>query len=196
MILPWIELGPVPGFGVGLYAVKPIPCGTITMIECAGCSRISPQDAERSSDRNFIFSHAPITASTYPNFLVPCDRRMYYGNHSCDANTLDTRLGFDIAIRDIDANECVTVDYRRFTDSTIRFHCRCGVAECCGEVRCEVPSPPLADLWRRQLAKAFDHVAVEQPLLRSDRCLAVRQLIEQWIAGAHAELGTYREIPR
>lgn len=134
------------------------------MIECAACGRISANDAELSPRKDFILSHAPVTAGTYPDFLVPCDERMYYGNHSCDANTLDTQLGFDVAVRDIETGEELTVDYRRFFDPTIAFPCRCGSALCCGEVRCAPPSATIAAMWQRRIAEALRTI-VAQPLL-------------------------------
>jgi hypothetical protein len=91
---------------------------------------------------------------------------MYYGNHSCDANTLDTQLGFDVAVRDIEAGQELTVDYRRFFDPTIAFRCRCGSALCCGEVRCVPPPEAVAAMWQRRIAAAL-RTDVPQPLLLS-----------------------------
>ena len=168
MILDYVEMRDTPDRGVGLHTTRSIPRGTIVMMECSRCSRISRRAARRSARWSFIQSHAPITRSTFPDFLEPCDPRIYFGNHSCNANVLDTGLGFDLAVRDIPAGTELTFDYRCFFDSTIDFPCRCGEPECGGRIRCLHNRPDLEEAWRSRIRNAFRGFAVApQPLLDS-----------------------------
>jgi hypothetical protein len=180
--------------GYGLFATRPIARGTITMMECTRCRRISATEARRRGIYQRCLSHAPITRFTSPDFLHPCDHRIYFGNHSCAANTLDTWLGFDVAARDIAAGEEVTTDYRRFFDPTIRFRCRCGARACCGEMICMVASAATRAAWDQALDLALARMTlVAQPLLGRRAATPVRRVLAAH-AGAEALRALYARV--
>lgn len=52
-------------------------------------------------------------------------------NHSCDSNTVPLR-GNDVAVRDIEAGEEITTDYRSVMPLGERMDCRCGASSCQG----------------------------------------------------------------
>lgn len=54
-----------------------------------------------------------------------------YGNHSCEPN-LDKD---HVALRDIQANEELTIDYAQFSDKDWSMRCNCGAKTCTGVVR-------------------------------------------------------------
>ena len=166
MILDCLSVQRTPNCGVGLYASQFISCGTIVMMECARCSRVSREEAQRSDRWRFIESHAPITICSYPDFLDPCDHRIYFGNHSCRSNALETGLGFDVAVCDIPAGSELTVDYRRFLDPTIDFACGCRHGNCDRHIRCLEERPDLEEFWGQRLQSALKNMRlVAQPLL-------------------------------
>ena len=153
--------------GKGLFAKRFVPAGTISIIEkgCPKCKSISPKQLEKRPDRDFMLSHAPITLSSFPNFLVPCDDRIYYINHSCNANSLDAD-GFDIVVRDLECGEELTCDYRMFRDNITNFLCDCGEENCSGLISCVYPFPKdLLDYWSKKIQNVLEIARrVEQPL--------------------------------
>ncbi|HYR08283.1 MAG TPA: SET domain-containing protein [Longimicrobium sp.] len=190
MILDCVRLEPASELGYALVTTRPVRCGTVTMVECARCGRITPAEARAAGRLAFVTSHAPITRWTYPDFLEPCDPRIYYGNHSCDANTLDTHLGFDIAVRDIPAGTELSVDYRRFLDRTIDFPCRCRAVRCCGRVRCLAVPAEVEEVWSQRLTAALERVPrLEQPLLFRPEAALARQRYRAWTASRRAPSG-------
>jgi D-alanine-D-alanine ligase len=55
-------------------------------------------------------------------------------NHSCEPNTMFDGLNV-LAIRDIEQNEELTLDYAQFLDENMEpFQCRCGTPSCRGEI--------------------------------------------------------------
>jgi hypothetical protein len=145
--------------------------------ECSLCTTISLREARQSLRWAFVSSHAPITRWTYPNFLEPCDERISYGNHSGDANTLDSRLGFDIAIRDLASETELTFDYRRLCDPTFDFECHCGNSNCAGRIRCLQAQPELEEFWKSRIAEALQQLTkVDQLLLKTTGCGTIAAL--------------------
>jgi SET domain-containing protein len=170
MILEHLIIKNCPILGYGVYAKKKIPKGSIVITECIHCSKISPKLAEEEVRRDFILSHAPISKRSKPDFILPCDKRIYYLNHSCNANILNAGLGFDLAVREIQAGEEVTFDYRSMYDDNIQFKCQCQAENCQGYIRCLHPiSPALKAFWMEKIMSAWPYVStVPQPLLSQE----------------------------
>jgi hypothetical protein len=100
-------------------------------------------------------------------------------NHNCDANSLSTGYGFEIAVRDIHKGEELTDDYGMFMGAR-SMHCSCGSLNCRGLI-----SNACFDLvsgeWDRKVIGALNCFRrVEQPLLRfmdeENKCLLMRYL--------------------
>lgn len=152
-----------PAMGYGVFATQPIPAGTITYVR---------------DPFEITFTQAEFAAIDEPYKSV-IDRYCYtdrhgtlimgwdfskYVNHSCEANTLLTAFGFDIAVRDIAAGEEITDDYGLFNvQETLPIACGC--TNCRGFLR-----PDDLDRhhvgWDQQIQAVIPRVnAVEQPLL-------------------------------
>ncbi len=84
-------------------------------------------------------------------------------NHSCAATCLSPGFDFEIAVRDIQADEEITDDYGTLNLEE-PFDCLCGSSHCRHRV---MPDDPVrhAPQWDAQIARAFPAVAkVAQPL--------------------------------
>jgi SET domain-containing protein len=83
-------------------------------------------------EKSFIFKYG--YKKVDGSYLLPCDEIIYL-NHSCNANILDFRKGFDIVVKDIAKGEEATYDYRSFFHDSDEFECICGEDNCCRIVR-------------------------------------------------------------
>jgi hypothetical protein len=122
--------------GKGLFAKEPIPKGTIVSFECQDCMSMSKDDFEfilTDKEKSFILKYGYRKADG--SYLLQCDEIIYL-NHSCNANILDSGMGFDIVVKDIARGEEATYDYRSFFfHDSEEFECICGQDNCCKIVR-------------------------------------------------------------
>lgn len=164
MIHPHTELRFIsPEMGYGVFATQPIPAGTITYVR---------------DPFEITFTQAEFAAIDEPYKSV-VDRYCYtdrhgtlimgwdfskYVNHSCNANTLLTAFGFDIAVRDIAIGEEITDDYGLFNvQETLAIACGC--VNCRGFLRPDDLERYHAE-WDRQIQAVIPRAnAVEQALL-------------------------------
>lgn len=164
MIHPHTRVGLVnEHIGLGVFATDFIPRGTITFVKDALDLVITPSQyralprplrgqAERFSyidengDRILSWDHAK------------------HVNHSCEANTLSTGWGFEIAIRDILPGEELTDDYGLF-NLPRPMDIACGCTNCRKRLR-KRDFPRLADHWDTLVTGSLPHLyTVPQPLL-------------------------------
>jgi|GEM_PF-865083 hypothetical protein len=180
MIIPQVYKKLTSTTGYGVYARQTIPAGTIAMTECPRCQTMSHAEALNHPNKDFIFSHAPISATTYPDFLYPCKDEIYYLNHSCRANVLTLGGGIDIVVETIPAGEELTFDYRCMFDPYIDFDCTCHNSNCAGHIRCfEVPEELLEE-WQHRLTRVIPLISqVPQPIM--DEALDARLCLEQML---------------
>lgn len=159
MLADLFEVKETTDKGKGLYARQLVPKGTIICFESAGYRIIPAEEYETMSDlaKEHVYQRVDGT------YLAPSDDSKYF-NHSCNANVLDSRLGFDIVVRDIKKGEEVTYDYRAF--SFKEMECHCGAKNCCGFLTYEHPAPEKLRLfWAKKVDSALRQVnKVEQPL--------------------------------
>jgi hypothetical protein len=166
MLLPSVTVRQSPIHGQGLFATAPIPAGCIVWHPCREC-RVAdaasvPQLDQREVDWLDEFGYRLVDGG----LLLPC-RSAYLMNHSCDAAVLDWGLDFGIAVRDIQAGEEVTCDFRTFLDDPPwTVACRCGAAECVGTIVPEQGSDPAVQkAWQRRVDHAVARLGrVAQPL--------------------------------
>ena len=163
MIHPSTEVRLVdPVIGLGVFATEPIPRGTIVYVQ-------DPWEIEIDAETYGALSPAlqgPIERYSYIDprgmRIVSWDHGKYV-NHRCDANSLSTGYGFEIAVRDIRAGEEITDDYGLF-NLPCEMEVACGCRNCRGVVRAS-DAFALVPGWDRRVRRAlraFPEVA--QPL--------------------------------
>lgn len=133
MIHPDTELRKVNDtIGYGVFARCAIPKGTIVYVK-------DPLEIEVMPDR---FAQLDPAYQTIVNWFSYIDERgvriiswdiAKYVNHSCDANSISTGYGFEIATRDIAAGEEVTDEYGIF-NLPAPLGCCCGSEHCRGRI--------------------------------------------------------------
>ena len=112
-----------PDIGYAVFAAEFIPAGTITYVK---------DKLEIDIDSNHELLNHPVYGPLIDKFAYrePGGRHIIgwdlskYVNHSCNANTISTGYGFEIALRDIQQDEQLTDDYGLFNISQpMRCHC-------------------------------------------------------------------------
>ncbi len=148
--------------GYGIFATKKIPKGTITWVKDQLDRVFTPSDISKLTPPNY----ENLMKYTYRNkdgdYFFCWDLTRFI-NHNHDANSMLTSLGFEIALRDIEANEEITNDYGTL-NIIEAFQCANGP----GENRDYVRPDDLTryhQKWDKLIESAMNHVhEVEQPL--------------------------------
>ncbi|MDH6223819.1 MULTISPECIES: SET domain-containing protein [Streptomyces] len=150
-----------PGFsavsGTGIIALRDIPMGTVLWGPCPQCRTWDTAELRGTPPEVIDWLDEFGYRLADRSLLLPC-RGAHLLNHSCEATVLDHGLAGGIAVRDIEAGEEVTGDYRTFRyDVPWEFDCRCRAGSCPGTVRSSAGDPPgdLAAQWQRRMAPAL-----------------------------------------
>ncbi|MGB3222690.1 MAG: SET domain-containing protein [Desulforhopalus sp.] len=147
--------------GKGLFAVRPIPCGTITWSLDPLDREIKPPELE-SYDPLYQEILLKYSFRNKRGNYIFCWDNCRYTNHSFNANCCLSPYDFQIAIKDIQAGEEVTDDYG-YLNIIEPFE-----ADAEGGDRTFVYPDDLlrfSDMWDAQLTAAFSRIMqVEQPL--------------------------------
>jgi len=114
--------------GFGVFATRYLPAGTITYVQ---------DDLDISIDKNRYLVMDPLLKSSIDRYAfidqdgnrVLCWDHAKYVNHCCHANTISTGYGFEIAVRDIAADEQITDEYGLF-NLAAEMDVSCGRADC------------------------------------------------------------------
>lgn len=150
--------------GHGVFATAFIPAGTITYVRDDLDIVIQPDDPRLSHDDYYRIIDTWAFREPNGEYVLGWDISRYV-NHSCDANTLSTGYGFEIAVRDILPGEQVTDDYGLLNIET-DLNCGCRSERC----RWNIQPDDIAYFsarWDEQVRPAIaDITKVEQPLLR------------------------------
>jgi SET domain-containing protein len=96
--------------GLGVFATRPIPKGTVLWALDDLDQRLSPVRVRRLGPRY----HALLDRYAFVNAeseRVLCSDIARFVNHSCEATCLAAGNGFEIAVRDIHPGEQLTHDY-------------------------------------------------------------------------------------
>lgn len=117
--------------GYGVFAREPIARGTITYARPLRPAYFSDElaalpDVLRAPIEHYAFVLADGTH-------VLCWDSGRFVNHSCEPTCRGLGLDYEVAVRDIAANEQVTSDYAELNIMT-SFVCRCGSSACRGGV--------------------------------------------------------------
>lgn len=113
--------------GRGLFAARPIRAGE-AILDWRECSQaLAPHDVENLSPEER--KRVSFIDGRYTLFNPPA----CWVNHSCDANARGVNQ-HDVAIRDINPGEEITVNYVLEEVPGLDFQCRCGSPNCLGRV--------------------------------------------------------------
>lgn len=148
--------------GLGVFATKPIPKGTIVWALDDLDQRLSPVRVRRLGTRYqaLLDRYAFFNAE---GERVVCWDIARFVNHSCEANAISTGWHFDIAVRDIATGEEICNDYGALNlEETFTCHCRSPV--CRSDIHPE-DFDRHAEAWDVLVRAAFPQVTrVPQPL--------------------------------
>ena len=124
--------------GFGIYAVRDIEAGEVVFR--------GEERAQRLVTRRYVERHWPASqVEVFRRYALPTGGDVHIlwdadpnewspQNHSCDPNTAYRGLNL-LAVRDIRAEEELTLDYAACCDETMAaFQCQCGSPNCRGEI--------------------------------------------------------------
>jgi uncharacterized protein len=134
MIHPHTELRLVsPTIGLGLFATRPIPKGTVTWVHDSLDIELTPEQFRAlPTPQRTIVDHYSFLDSR--GLYVLCWDGGRYMNHACDATTVCFGTICDVALRDIRAGEELTCDYA-LLNIDVDLQCHCGGPNCRKVVR-------------------------------------------------------------
>ena len=163
MLHPDTMLGSVsPEIGVGIFATAFIPKGTVIYIKDPLEIVVSPDDVRLRDPAMHILVDRYSYMEANGTRVLSWDLAKYM-NHSCDANSVSTGYGFEIAIRDIEVGEEITDDYGLLNIER-DMACHCGAQNCRGWIR-HNDIERYADIWDSMGSEALAHYYyVSQPL--------------------------------
>ncbi|MCB0347119.1 MAG: SET domain-containing protein [Bdellovibrionales bacterium] len=148
--------------GLGVFATKAIPRGTMTYV-FDKLEIVVTKDEFEKLDENYqplVQKYSFLDSSG--NRIVSWDHGKYV-NHCCFPNTLNTGYGFEIAIRDIAEGEQLTDDYGMFNLRKELTVC-CEKENCRQKVTCN-DWDELTEVWDREVKRALKlYQSVRQPL--------------------------------
>jgi len=111
MLHPKTELRYVSSeIGYGIFATEDIPCGTITWTKDQLDRTFTQEEVNKLTPPNYE-NLMKYTYREKTGLYFFCWDLTRFINHSFEANTMLTSLGFEIALRDIKAGEELTNDY-------------------------------------------------------------------------------------
>ena len=150
--------------GHGVFATAFIPMGTITYVRDNLDIVIQPDDPRLLHEDYLRIIETWAFREPSGEYVLGWDNSRYV-NHSCDANTLSTGYGFEIAIRDILPGEQITDDYGLLNIER-DMYCGCKTDKC----RWHIQPDDIAFFyykWDELLKSVINGITrVEQPLLR------------------------------
>lgn len=153
------------GIGHGVFALEPIPRGTVTWVLDA-LDRVFPPAAKEAFPPIYQPLLDKYTYRDAAGGFILCWDHARFMNHHCDPACVGTRFGFEVAARDLAEGDELTVDYATLNLLPHEaFECLCGGRECRRSVGAE-DAARLAGQWDAALGRALARVTeVPQPLL-------------------------------
>ncbi len=152
--------------GEGIFAGEPISKGTIVFYYSSNDTYLSKNEFQSLSheEKHKLYEYG--VEDEAGNWIVTDGD----ANHSCNANILSIfidGLYCDIAVKDIQINEEITIDYGLFYSSfPWRIECNCNSSFCRGVVGSGLQvDAQTKDLWHSRIAEAVSRIFdVNQPL--------------------------------
>jgi len=148
--------------GYGVFATAPIPKGTIVYVKDQLEIEVTRYKFAKldKSHQDIVEKYSYIDERGVR--IISWDHAKYV-NHKCECNSMSTGYGFEIAIRDIAADEEITDEYGFFNIPTPLF-INCGCTNCRKQI---LPTDldTYAHVWDGHVKGALDMVPeVSQPL--------------------------------
>jgi hypothetical protein len=163
MIHPHTELRPVGARGLGVFATRAIPRGTITWARDALDHAFSEDRAAALPPALRDALHRYAYVDPRGDLVVAWDHGRLE-NHACAPTCLYTAYDLEIAVRDVAEGEELTTDYGVLQVVDVGFRCACGAPTCRGQVRAD-DFDRHAGAWDAAVRDALPRVeAVAQPL--------------------------------
>lgn len=156
--------------GDGIFAGEPIPKGTIVFYYSNDDIYVSKKEFKSLPDLKKQQVHKLGVEAENGDWIVTDGD----ANHSCDANILSLfvdGLYCDIAVKDIQIGEEITIDYGLFYSSfPWQMKCRCHSNNCRGVFGSAIAVDFQAQqLWNSRISEAVDRIHhVSQPLFSRD----------------------------
>jgi hypothetical protein len=145
--------------GEGIFAGEPISKGTITFYYSSKDVYVSKKEFQSISnfEKHQIYKFG--VEDEYGNWIVTDGD----ANHSCDANILSLfvdGLYCDIAVKDIQIGEEITIDYGMFYSSfPWKMTCRCHSCNCRGIVGSGIAiDSQTQELWHSRISEAAGRI--------------------------------------
>ncbi len=168
-----------PRIGLGVFATRFIPKGTLTWVRDRLDQAFTPAAVAQlpSSYHDIILKYSFIDGRGH---FVLCWDHARFVNHSCNPTCRSAGYDFEMAVRDIEPGQELTDDYGSL-NLEYSFDCSCGSRACRRQVR---PGDLVtyADDWDRIVAESFQLIpTVSQPLWAF---LDEKEAVEAALAGA------------
>lgn len=163
MIHPNTELRFVnPTIGYGVFAMAPMPKGTIIYVKDQLEIEITPHKFSQlnAACKDVVEKYSYIDSRGVR--IVSWDHAKYV-NHRCECNTMSAGYGFELAIRDIAKDEEITDEYGLFNiPYPVELSCNCTH---CRKTLLPTDLDTYCDIWDSWVMDALRHVPeVAQPL--------------------------------
>lgn len=179
MLHPAVKPGVTQRYGIGLFATKPIPVGSVVWHPSLQSLQVTPAEAACLPELTALWLDELGYRLSNGNTILPAGGACFF-NHSCAPNIVDTGLDFGIAVRNLEPGEELTLDYTSFIfDPPFEFRCRCDAASCRGTV---TNGGPPACPTHLPVAAIRQILQRPQPLRRS--LLASSRSFAEIVAGA------------
>jgi hypothetical protein len=124
-----LELRPTPATGLGVFATRPLPAGSLVMTVYG-----KVEEWEYDDEPGYGATYYGIGRGRW--IAPPDDSPARFVNHACEPSARMADPVTIVAARDIAAGEQVTIDYATTEeDPGWSLECRCGSAACRGVVR-------------------------------------------------------------
>lgn len=176
---PHTELRTVsPEIGVGVFATRRLPKGTILFVEDPLEITIAPDHPmlQYPVFRKLVNVYAIV--KTDGHFEISWDYAKYV-NHCCHYNAITTGFGFDIAVRDIEEGEQIRDDYGMF-NVDYDLDLICTYEDCRRRVRTS-DWDTCADQWEADARGALAHVREVPQVLWDVMDEEVRSTLEHYL---------------
>ena len=148
--------------GDGVFATRFIPKGTLVYVKDPLEIELSPAkfSSLRGKIRQMADKYSYIDQRGYR--ILSWDIAKFV-NHRCEANTMSTGWGFEVAVMDIEEGDQITDEYGLF-NLEWDIECECGSPHCRGVIR-PTDIYTFHEKWDALIQEALNHLReVDQPL--------------------------------
>jgi hypothetical protein len=165
MIHPDTELRKVNDMiGYGVFARRPIPKGTILYVKDLLEIEVRPEQFAAMDPQYQAVVNWFSYIDEYGCRIVSWDIAKYV-NHHCDSNSISTGYGFEIATRDIAADEEITDEYGIF-NLPEPLQCSCSSVNCRGTIAND-DWDIYGHIWDKRAKDALKcYARIPQPLMK------------------------------